>query len=282
MWIMNAYMGGNPSKYHFVHPRENSKFDAYVTEHFWMNDDASVSKKTSAPLIVSKDVKERLYGLNGAIGKHRTFETYRMTLGAFSELLRSYLRWGYTVGKSDIFKFHFFLFVNNDLQKSTNTSTDGEEAIRLRFLNCQASVALSALWWMQAAGQVVGADANERQNIDVIAKELSPLVFPRVTYKHNLKGVPLRKWRKAVKLESQKQLNEFMQGAAVRQALSTEFNEAKNTSKSISAKLSSQQNLGTEIVCADGEKKIQHHTRQPIQPNAAMMIQPCTLNAIAA
>merc|ERR1711907_104208 len=203
------------------------------------------------------------------------------TLGAFSELLRSYLRWGYTVGKSDIFKFHFFLFVNDDLQKSTNTSTDGEEAIRLRFLNCQASVALSALWWMQAAGQVVGADANERQNIDVIAQELSPLVFPRVTYKHNLKGVPLRKWRKAVKLESQKQLNEFMQGAAVRRALSTEFHE-QSISKSISASLSLQQNSSKEIVCANGKEKIQHQLRLPTQRNAATMIQPCTLNAIAA
>jgi len=224
LWIINAYMGGNPSKYHFIHPEANSEKEAYIKENFWMNDECG--KENSAPLIVLEDINNRWYGLNGKVGKKRTFAKYRMTLGAFYEMLRSYLRWGYVVGKSDVFKFHFFLFINDDLQKSTNSYDEEDEQDRLRFINCQASVAMSALWWMREAGregariddggkseddgdeddysssereEVESSEREEVDDVEVIAEELSSLVFPRVTYKHNLKGVPLKMARRRKK-----------------------------------------------------------------------------------
>ena len=183
-------------------------------------------KQTRAPLIVSEDVKYRSYGLNGAIGKHYNFETRRMTLKTFSKLLQNYLAWGYKIGKSDdLFKFHFFLFVNKELQKSTNNKSQQQEEA-LRFINCQASVALSALWWMRETRKESKEEINEDQFIDAIAAKLSPLIVPRVTYRRNLKSEPLKRWRKVVRTQSKVQIREFLQGAAVRRAFSTEFTAA--------------------------------------------------------
>lgn len=255
LYIMNAYMGGNPSKHHF---------DTTVEEEFWRNDEDHL-KQTRAPLIVSEDVKYRSYGLNGAIGKHYNFETRRMTLETFSKLLQNYLAWGYKIGKSDdLFKFHFFLFVNKELQKSTNKSQQ-EEA--LRFINCQASVALSALWWMRETRREAKEEINENQFIDAIAQKLSPLIVPRVTYRRNLKSEPFKRWRKVVRTQSKDQIREFLQGAAVRRAFSTEFTtvaDSENKNETIAH---------TVIVCdnKEEEENAKHQFRESLRQKVVTM-----------
>ena len=230
VYVLDAYMGGDFSRFHWYHPKPNSlwamygtRVNGYLNEHFWNGE--RHSKKTRAPFAIAVDVKERWFGFDAT---HYFFDekTHRMTGSTFRLLLKKFLRWGYTLGKAQLFKFQPFFFVNNHSQDLTNS--DRTEENTLRFINCQASVSLCALWWMREFDELSKEPEHDATNTDLICDKLSPLLFPRIRMENYVSISPLE-WKDVSKEESRKQMDEFLHGAAVKRALSDEFSEANVT-----------------------------------------------------
>lgn len=226
-YILNAYMGGDFSHFHFYDPKPGTKASDYAKENFWNDDEHA--KKTRAPFAIAPDAKERWFGF---FSEHHFFEERRMTASEFASTLKKFLRWGYVIGKSDVFKFQPFFFMNNIAQKATNENEDAD----IRFINCQSSVAMATLWWMREFDRLENNETEESydRNIEIITEGFSRKIIPRIDYKARiLSGESPFKWKETTKKEAQQALKEFLEGSGVELALSEKFNE-ENVDKEIS------------------------------------------------
>ena len=335
VYIINAYMGGMFSRYHWYQPPPNPRsktkttINEYLQHKFW----EKTNNKTRAPLAIDVNAKERIYGFyfkryifqqqqqqpqqpqpnnDEKSEPNQRSRRRRHILSAveFQHMLKNFLRWGYVIGKTDIFKFQPFFFINKYSQDCTNnannncndshseldnhknrtkdasvdskrsndhendrTEEEGEKEDEeeqpedvIRYINCQGSVAMSALWWFHeldrledhrqqkdhntknkrgdtaitpseeqhqngSSNKYNNNNNNYNNNVELISDVLSPLVFPRVMVKQ-FRGVRIghARWKKITQEESKQQLQDFLVGAGVQRAVtSTEFNQTNVT-----------------------------------------------------
>jgi len=141
-------MGGMFSRYHWYQPPPNPRsktkttINEYLQHKFW----EKTNNKTRAPLAIDVNAKERIYGFyfkryifqqqqpqqpqpqpnndEEPEPNQRPRRRHNLSAVEFQHMLKNFLRWGYVIGKTDIFKFQPFFFINKYSQDCTNNTNN--------------------------------------------------------------------------------------------------------------------------------------------------------------
>lgn len=211
MWQLDSFMGGDvvamaPLSMEKV--RRASLFD---------------NKAANAGLSLDADVATRTWAVKGMIIHKHWIEVYHMKASTFEKLLRRYLRWGTAVGVGRQFRFHPFFFASNRLQQNDIDDPEHHE-----FINCQASVAMLAHWWIRESAREL-AGHNEKEQIakqltssqsdhrDEALDKVLTKVAPHILMKPH--KILFLWWTSKVQKDAKESLTNFITSSAVQEAL---------------------------------------------------------------